>query len=63
MLMDNVLNSVDWVVKDGMKKTLIQPYIEGEIRRALFQMQPSKALGQKWYVTFLFPKNIGILLG
>ena len=45
-----------------MNETLIQPYIEDEVRRALFQMHPSKAPGLDGMSPF-FKKNIGILLG
>ena len=43
--MENVLSSVARVVTDGMNETLTQPYTKDEVRKALFQMHPSKALG------------------
>ena len=39
-----------------MNETLIQPYIEDEVRRALFQMQPSKAPGLDGMSPFFFQK-------
>ena len=36
MHMDEVLDSVDRVVIDGMNETLVQPYTEEEVRTALF---------------------------
>ena len=60
--MEGVLDVVDRVVTDEMAHSLIQPYIEDEVRVALFQMHPSKSLGPGWYVSFLFFLNFGILL-
>lgn len=56
MHMDNVLNSVDQVIMDGMNETLTQPYTEDEVRKALFQMHPSKEPGSNGMSPFFFKK-------
>ena len=40
-----VLEAVDQRVTDDMNNTLMEPYTGDEVRRALFQMHPSKASG------------------
>ena len=40
-----MLDSVDRVVTPDMNHTLFQPYTPEEVKRALFQMHPSKSLG------------------
>ena len=39
-----------------MNSTLMEPYTGGEVRRALFQMHPSKALGPDGMSSFFFQK-------
>ena len=52
--MDNILNSVNRVVTEGMNETLTQPYTEDEVRQALFQMHPSKTPGLDGMSPFFF---------
>ncbi len=40
---DEVLHEVDGVVTPGMNNDLLCPFTHEEIKRALFQMHPSKA--------------------
>lgn len=42
-VMGLVLDSMDRVVTLDMNKTLLQPYASNEVKRALFQMHPSKS--------------------
>ena len=56
MHMDEVLDSVDRVVTNGMNESLVQPYTEEELRTALFQMHPSKAPGPDGMSSFFFQK-------
>ena len=39
-----------------MNSTLMEPYTGDEVRRALFQMHPSKALGPDGMSSFFFQK-------
>ena len=52
--MDNVLNSVNRVVIDGINETLTQPYTKDEVCQALFQMHPLKAPGLDGMSPFFF---------
>ena len=52
--MDGVLNSIEWVVTDGINHTLTNSYTEEEVRVALFQMHPSKASGPNGMSPFFF---------
>ena len=58
-VMGPVLDSMERVVTPDMNNTLLQPYTTNEVKRALFQMHPSKSPRQ--IVCHLsFSKNIGI---
>ena len=43
--MDEVLDSVDIVIMEGMNRDLQWPFIGEEVRKACFQMHPSKSPG------------------
>ena len=53
---DEVVQSVDAVVMQDMNDSLMQPFSSKEIRRALFQISPSKALGQDGMIALFFQK-------
>ena len=59
-IMENVLDLVDRRITDDMNGILLRPYTAGEIKKALFQMHPSKSLGRMVCLLFSF-KNTGIL--
>ena len=54
--MDHVLNKVKRVVAPDMNHALFQPYSLDEVKRALFQMHPSKSLGPDGMSPFFFQK-------
>ncbi|XP_075640643.1 uncharacterized protein LOC142612431 [Castanea sativa] len=54
--MEAVLNSVESVVTNGMRHSLLVPYMGDEVRVALFQMHPSKALGPDGMSPFFFQR-------
>ena len=54
--MGEVIGSVDWVVTEDMAQDLICPYTADEVKTALFQMHPSKALGPDGMSPFFFQK-------
>lgn len=54
--MDNVLNNMHRVVTPNMNHTLLQPYSPDEVKRALFQMHPSKSLSLDDMSPFFFQK-------
>ena len=54
--MDKVLNVVDRVVTPDMNHMLLQPYTPEEVRRALFQMHPSKSPRPDGMSPFFFQK-------
>ena len=51
-----VLEAVDQRVTDDMNNTLMEPYTGDEVRRALFQMHPSKVPGPDGMSPFFFQK-------
>ena len=57
--MDHVLNKVKRVVAPDMNHALFQPYSLDEVKRALFQMHPSKSPVRMVCLPSTF-KNIGI---
>ena len=54
--MEVVLDSVDKRVTVDMNHILLQPYTVVEVKRALFQMHPSKLLGPDDMSHFFFQK-------
>lgn len=52
--MTKVLDTVDRVVTDNVRHTLLLPYIENEVRVALFQMYPSKSSGPNGMSPYFF---------
>lgn len=52
--MAEVIDSVDRVVIDGMRDTLLLPYIENKVRVALFQMHTSKSPGPDGMSPYFF---------
>ena len=54
--MNEVLNSVEHVVTEEMRRSLLIPYTEDEVRVALFQMHPSKSLGPDGMSPFFFQR-------
>ncbi|KAL0002032.1 hypothetical protein SO802_015813 [Lithocarpus litseifolius] len=52
--MERVIESVDYVVMEEMKQSLVRPYTEEEVRTALFQMQPFKSPGPDDNTTVAF---------
>ncbi len=53
---DNTLLAVDGVVTPEMNRRLLLPYNAVEIKRALFQMHPSKSLGLDGMSCIFFQK-------
>ena len=51
-----VLNAVEHVVTDGMRQSLLLPYLEDEVRVALFQMHFSKSPGSDGMSLYFFQK-------
>ena len=54
--LEPVLDLVDRVVTPYMNHTLLQPYTPEEVKRALFQMHPSKSPGPDGISPFFFQK-------
>ena len=54
--MDDVIESVDRVVTEGMAQSLTHPYTEEEVKTTLFQMHPSKSQGPNGMSPFFFQK-------
>ena len=52
--MDETLSIVPPVVSEGMNHQLSVPYLAEEVRQALFDMPPSKALGPDGMLSFFF---------
>lgn len=59
--LETVLDKVDRLVTPDMNYTLIQDYIADEVKRALFQMHPSKSLGLDGVSPFFSQKYWHIL--
>ena len=55
-LISEVLNKVERVVIDGMRQSLLLPYLEDEVRVALFQMHLSKSLDPDRMSLYFFQK-------
>ena len=60
--MENVLDSVYRRIILEMNNSLLQRYTPDEVRRAIFQMHPSKAPGPDGMSHFFSFRNIGKLL-
>ncbi|KAK1602222.1 hypothetical protein QYE76_037526 [Lolium multiflorum] len=55
--MDSVLNTVPRKVSASMNAGLTKPYTEAEVKTALFQMYPMKALGPDGFPAHFFQRN------
>jgi hypothetical protein len=53
---DEVVQEADWVVMQGMNDRLMSPFTHEEVRKALFQMHPSKAPGPDGMSALFFQK-------
>jgi hypothetical protein len=53
---DEVIREVDQVVSPDMNQELLKPFTREEVRRALFQMSPSKASGPDGMTALFFQK-------
>lgn len=53
-----VLECTDTVIEDQMNESLCEPFTAEEIRRAVFDMHPSKAPGLDGFTAY-FIKNFG----
>ena len=56
MDVEEVMEAMDRKVTDEMAQSLTQAYLEVEVKTALFQMHPSKALGHDGMSPFFFQK-------
>ena len=54
--MEDVIDSMDQVVTEGMAHSLTRLYTEEEVKTALFQMHPSKSPGLDSMLPFFFQK-------
>ena len=54
--LESLLDLVDRLVTPDMNHTLLQPYTPKEVKRALFQMHPSKSPGPDGMSPFFFQK-------
>lgn len=61
--MESVLDSLDSLITLDMSNALLQRYTSDKVRRALFQMHPSKSLGPDGMYFYFFFKTFGIFLG
>ena len=55
-IMENALDSIDKRITNDMNGILLRPYTVGEIKRAIFQMHPSKSPGLDGMSPFFFQK-------
>ena len=55
--MDEVLNTVPVKVTPGMNQQLLAPYSPEEVKKALFQMFPTKASGPDGYPAHFFQRH------
>ncbi|PRQ38509.1 hypothetical protein RchiOBHm_Chr4g0414741 [Rosa chinensis] len=58
--LEEVINATPVKVTDSMNSDLTKPYMDEEIKSALFHMHPSKSLGPDGMTPFFFIKRIGI---
>lgn len=56
---DAVLEAIPEKVTEEMNEALCREYTNDEIRTALFQMGPTKALGPDGFPTFFLSKTLG----
>jgi hypothetical protein len=55
--MDRVLSTVPMKVTAEMNSKLLDPYTEREVKEALFQMFPTKALGPDGFSAHFFQRH------
>lgn len=61
--MESVLDSLDSLITLDMSNALLQRYTSDKVRRALFQMHPSKSLGPDGMYFYFFFQNFWNIFG
>jgi hypothetical protein len=56
---EDYLGSVEGRISEEMNESLVRPFVEEEVRLALFQMAPMKAPGPDGFNAGFFPKKLG----
>jgi hypothetical protein len=50
------LGALEGQITEAMNESLVKPFVEDEVRAALFQMSPLKALGLDGFNAYFFKK-------